>query len=304
MKSLKILFTIVLLVEIGKPNLFIRAQSGSDDDSDEDIENQTDFPWNPRWHFVSPLQSPIDVVRCNCREMEYEPLIWNYAPSVEKDGIALKISNTGHGVSIKIPSEEARPFLSGGMLPGRYLFDNLHLHWGRTDDVGSEHFVDGESYAMECHMVTYNSKYSDLNEALNHKDDGVVVFTFFFKLTPNNNEDLQPFLRYVLFIRETGYNITALDQDALIWFLNPLEVNDEYLTYPGSLTTPPYTESVVFIILPEPIRVSSHQLSVMRRLMDNHVPSRPVLDNRRVIQPVNHRPVVCVKGAVEWNMRY
>lgn len=38
----------------------------------------------------------------------------------------------------------------------------------------------------------------------------------------------------------------------------------DYWTYPGSLTTPPLLESVTWIVLKEPITVSSEQVSFLR----------------------------------------
>ena len=35
----------------------------------------------------------------------------------------------------------------------------------------------------------------------------------------------------------------------------------DYWTYPGSLTTPPLTESVTWIILKEPVQVARNQVS-------------------------------------------
>lgn len=39
--------------------------------------------------------------------------------------------------------------LRGGPLPGPYRLRQFHLHWGSSDDHGSEHTVDGVKYAAE-----------------------------------------------------------------------------------------------------------------------------------------------------------
>lgn len=39
--------------------------------------------------------------------------------------------------------------LSGGPLIGNYRLRQIHFHWGPSDDIGSEHAVDGTKFAAE-----------------------------------------------------------------------------------------------------------------------------------------------------------
>jgi carbonic anhydrase len=47
---------------------------------------------------------------------------------------------------------------------------------------------------------------------------------------------------------------------------NFLPENQAYWTYEGSLTTPPFNESVTWILFKEPVEVSQEQLDAMRDL--------------------------------------
>ncbi len=73
----------------------------------------------------------------------------------------------------------------------------------------------------------------------------------------------------------------------------------EYYTYPGSLTTPPLSESVTWIVFKEPIRLSKHQLQTMRQLMfcdEAHSESgEHMVDNFRPPCPITGRTVRCCK---------
>ena len=50
------------------------------------------------------------------------------------------------------------PFLFAGGLPARYQFHGLHFHWG-PDNAGSEHTFEGKAFAMELHLVHFNTEY-------------------------------------------------------------------------------------------------------------------------------------------------
>lgn len=47
--------------------------------------------------------------------------------------------------------------LSGGPLSSRYRLEQFHMHWGVNDNEGSEHTVDGRSFAGEVRLhATYS----------------------------------------------------------------------------------------------------------------------------------------------------
>ena len=58
---------------------------------------------------------------------------------------------------------------------------------------GSEHTVNGAWYPLEMHLVHYNSKYSDIGEAVGH-EDGLAVIGIFFEVASSDNVYLQPLL--------------------------------------------------------------------------------------------------------------
>ena len=81
--------------------------------------------------------------------------------------------------------------IGGGGLEDKYIFAQLHLHWGNTSQVGSEHMVEGVAFPLELHLVHYNSKYSDIGEAVSH-EDGLAVVGVLHHLSAEDNPSLQP----------------------------------------------------------------------------------------------------------------
>ena len=65
--------------------------------------------------------------------------------------------------------------------------------------------------------------------------------------------------------------------------INPnslLPANRNYYTYMGSLTTPPCTEGVLWLVMKQPVQVSQDQIAIFSRLYRN---------NARPIQPAASR---------------
>ncbi|CAN8012147.1 unnamed protein product, partial [Ixodes pacificus] len=62
------------------------------------------------------------------------------------------VTNTGHGVIFRV-SDTLAPGLavniSGGPLSYQYRVHELHIHYGRSDDRGSEHTVAGKPFPAE-----------------------------------------------------------------------------------------------------------------------------------------------------------
>lgn len=50
--------------------------------------------------------------------------------------------------------------LTGGPLDGKYVLEQFHCHWGETDDRGSEHTINGETFAGEVSSHIQDAKYN------------------------------------------------------------------------------------------------------------------------------------------------
>lgn len=67
-----------------------------------------------------------------------------YAGYWVKDGSAW-IENDGHTAKVTFKDRKVQPHLSGGILKERYIFEQMHFHWGESDNIGSEHIIDGKA---------------------------------------------------------------------------------------------------------------------------------------------------------------
>ena len=81
--------------------------------------------------------------------------------------------------------DSQKPSFTGGGYSDRYVFQQLHFHWGSDDNSGSEHTVDGRAYAGEMHLVHYNSKYGDYKSAVKNSD-GLAVLGILFQVNSIN----------------------------------------------------------------------------------------------------------------------
>uniref|UniRef100_A0A8C0JU38 Carbonic anhydrase 5A n=1 Tax=Canis lupus dingo TaxID=286419 RepID=A0A8C0JU38_CANLU len=75
----------------------------------------------------------------------------------------------------------------------------------------------------------------------------------------------------------------------------------DYWTYPGSLTTPPLTESVTWIIQKQPIEVAPNQLAAFRTLLFSALgeEEQMMVNNNRPVQPLMNREIRSSFQAVE-----
>ncbi|CAH2989480.1 unnamed protein product [Chilo suppressalis] len=229
-------------------------------------------------------QSPVDIVTSRARSSNSAPpLRWKYSVnhtrSVLNPGYCWRVDENGYESELR-----------GGPLGSDvYMLEQWHCHWGREDGEGSEHTVDGRSFSGELHLVHWNtSKYDSFQEAAG-KPDGLAVLGVLLAVG-SKHQELDKVVRLLPFIQHKNDKVTlseALDPAQLL----PPRV--AYWTYPGSLTTPPCTESVTWILFKEPIQVSAEQLALMRRLRCGE-PScgseaMEVLHNYRPTLPLGNR---------------
>nr|KAF6300342.1 carbonic anhydrase 2 [Myotis myotis] len=177
--------------------------------------------------------------------------------------------------------------LKGGPLADTYRLVQFHFHWGSCDGQGSEHTVDQEKYAAELHLVHWNTKYGDFGTAVK-QPDGLAVLGVFLKVG-----DAKPGLQKVV---DALCSIKTKGKSAAFTGFDPCGLLPgclDYWTYPGSLTTPPLLECVTWIVLREPISVSSEQINTFRQLSFNKEGEAEELmvDNWRPTQPLHGRQV-------------
>ncbi|KAF0041517.1 hypothetical protein F2P81_007415 [Scophthalmus maximus] len=219
-------------------------------------------------------QSPIDiVVRKSVFDSQLKPLVTDYDPDT-----CQQIWNNGYSFLVEYDDTTDKSTLKGGPLRDKFRLCQFHFHWGESNAWGSEHTLDRRLFPAELHLVHWNSdKYSLFEEAV-MEDNGLAVIGVFLKVG-KRHEGLQKLVDALPAIRH---------KDSVVEFnrFNPaclLPANtDDYWTYHGSLTTPPLTESVSWI------------LAVFRSLLFTSAEEevqKSMVNNFRVQQPLRGRTV-------------
>ena len=275
-----------------------------------DLSNSWDYMGQSKWKdLYAPCggshQSPIDfedacfpgsVTRVNkslrIKLMKYNNLlpIEGYDNQESKDK-SLMFMNNGHTAKLVLKGtnekNEWAPKISGSVVNHDvYQFNELHFHWDQNDTQGSEHSIDGSRYALEMHMVHWNVKYESMKEAAQHSD-GLAVVAILFTPSIQENKRLSPIIDYLDEIVPYGSKVMIHEQFSLSSFL-PFTFQTFY-RYQGSLTTPPCSQSVTWIVLAQVQKVGYAQLNEFTCL-DNRENTMFGNTNRQT-QPLNERIV-------------
>jgi carbonic anhydrase len=189
-------------------------------------------------------QSPIDIrqtVRADLPAIQFA-----YQP------VALSIVDNGH--SIKVDTIDA-----GGITVDGENYALLQFHFHKP----SEEKINGKAYAMVAHLV-HQSKAGRL-----------AVVAVMFEAGKE-----QPLIRTLWTNLPLEQNKPVVRPELKIDVSRLLPAKRDYYTFIGSLTTPPCTENVLWLVLKMPIQVSKEQLAGFGTLYKNNV---------RPVQPVNGR---------------
>lgn len=202
----------------------------------------------------------------------------------------LLLKNSGHTAALSIASprnDEHTPFIHGCVFnkSAMYDVDHLHFHWGARNDRGSEHVLNSIRFPMEMHIVHRKRDYGSYAEALNH-EDGVAVVAVFFQLQEEENEKLNPIVKHLPAVKWPGTEVKLNDSFTLASLI-PGNV-DLYYVYKGSLTTPPCSEVVTWLIFPTTVPISFKQISKFRTLSNGEA---SLVDNFRQLQHLRKRKI-------------
>jgi carbonic anhydrase len=191
-------------------------------------------------------QSPIDIT--DAVKAMPAPVEIHYA------GTPLKIINNGH--SIQVNYEKGSYIVVGGK---KYELLQFHVH------SPSEHQVNGKAYAMCAHLV--------------HKDEsGKLAVIAVLMEKGKENKFIDTLWSHLP--KDEGKELFA--KDVIINVEDLLPASKGYYNYSGSLTTPPCTEGVNWIVLKTPVTVSGDQVLKFTSIFKKSV---------RPVQPLNGRVV-------------
>ncbi|KAL6434096.1 hypothetical protein ACFW04_005918 [Cataglyphis niger] len=230
-------------------------------------------------------QSPINIItRLTVVVQPSEPLRWINYNSVPQ---SMTITNNGHTVIFRGSwTNTTRPQLQGGPLTDTYDFSHVRFHWGPSNEEGSEHTLDYVRYPMELQIVHRKRGIKSLLEAISlGAKDGVAIVSFFLQINYADNPYLDHIVSNLWRITCPGSKV-RIPPFPLEWLFLPFD--RDYYTYTGSLSHPPCSEIVTWIIQQEPIAISTSQVEQFRKLcsMDGQL-----LLNCRPVQSLNDREV-------------
>jgi len=192
-------------------------------------------------------QSPIDLT--GMIEAELAPIAIDYKES------ALDVVNNGH--TIKASYDAGSTITVNG-----HTFKLLQVHW----HTPSENHIEGKSFPMEAHFV--------------HSDDAgnLAVISVMYEEGAENAA-----------IAPVWDNMPAMSGNtskgaAKISAMNMLPESKDYYRFNGSLTTPPCSEGVLWMVMKAPVTASVAQIEKFHGTFHH--------DTNRPVQPVNARPVL------------
>jgi carbonic anhydrase len=187
-------------------------------------------------------QSPIDI-RDGIR-VELEPVQFDYKPS------AFRVVDNGHTVQVNVAAGN-----SIEVMGRRYELIQFHFH------RPSEERIDGKQFDMVVHLV-----HKDLEGRL------AVVAVLLERGSAHS-------------VVQSVWNNLPLEKGDEVAARSPLDLNEllpserRYFTYMGSLTTPPCSEGVLWMVMKQPVPISAEQIGIFARLY-----------------PMNARPIQSAAG--------
>lgn len=98
-----------------------------------------------------------------------------------------------------------------------------------------------------------------------------------------------PFIKFLSLVQEPGSSHTMYDN---LFSIRDIikSLNFEYLSYKGSLTTPPCSETVTWLVSMKPLNISSNELEQFRKIKDYE--GQPIKSNFRALHKINYQRVL------------
>ena len=164
--------------------------------------------------------------------------------------------NNGHTIQAEATIESNSIIVEGNV----YKLSLFHFH------TPSEHQFNGQNYDMELHLIhsDNNGNLAVLGVMIEEGRENKILASIWDVLPKEENEKV-------------------ISEKYLIHLQALLPQNQVSFHYSGSLTTPPCTEKVKWIVFEQPIEMSKVQIQAFKQIF---------LDNHRPIQTLNEREII------------
>ena len=194
---------------------------------------------NPEWAACGSgnRQSPIDI-RSGIK-VDLEPIAFDYKPT------GFSIIDNGHTIQVNLGA-------GNHITVGGRMFELLQFHFHRP----SEERINGRAYDMVAHLV--------------HRDASGKLAVVAVLIERGGARKLV----------QTVWNNMPLEKNETVTPAGAMDMNDilpakrEYFTYMGSLTTPPCSEGVLWMVMRDPVTISQEQIDIFARLYQMN--ARPI----------------------------
>lgn len=192
-------------------------------------------------------QSPINIT--HPLKTELQPLTLHFSQTEQK------IVNNGHTIQVNTATGNTLVFDKE-----QYQLQQFHFH------APSENQINGKTFPMEMHLVYKNNQ------------NALAVVAVMFKLGKTNKSLADAWAQLPM---QKGQEYTLIKPANIA---NLLPKSHAFYRFSGSLTTPPCSEGVTWLVLQKPMTLSTDQLKAFQQAIPFH--------NNRPTQPLDGRIIV------------
>ncbi len=193
-------------------------------------------------------QSPINIDETMTLRGPAEPLQFDYQPS------SASVVNNGHTIQVDVSGDN-----SVTVRGSNYRLLQFHFH------TPSEERINHQAFALVAHLVHRNT------------EGQLAVVAVLFEAGATN-----PTINKVWTYMPLDANDRVRMPSGLLNLAELLPKDQRYYQFMGSLTTPPCSEGVLWMVLKQPVTLSREQLRLFSQIFPN---------NARPVQPLNGRAV-------------